>query len=171
MHILLLLVPDSIILIVIPLNALGTEQEAMIRSLSPSANPIFVHRKNISSEKLLHAIQRGEFTHIIIRGPTTVECNACGTSKAKHKIRRVPGEIEEEQGVRLAIDFHDFETSSISGFKCLMLVTDRYSGVLWDYYLTDRKQETILHALQHLFKYLDRQFGIRRGRLSVTMRY
>ncbi|EED19147.1 hypothetical protein TSTA_024690 [Talaromyces stipitatus ATCC 10500] len=65
------------------------------------------------------------------------------------------------EAMRHLVNFHDFETSSINGFKCLILVTDRYSGLIWDYYLTDWKQETILMALQHLFNYLDRQYKIK----------
>ena len=44
-----------------------------------------------------------------IKGITTVECDACATSKAKHQIRRFPREINEGLGKRIAIDFHDFE--------------------------------------------------------------
>jgi hypothetical protein len=100
-------------------------------------------------------------TGVRLKGPTTVQCEACGTSKAKRTIRRYPRHIEQLPGVRLALDFHDFEASSINNFKCLMLVTDRYSGLIWDYYLSDRQQGTILLALQHLFNYLDRQYKIK----------
>ena len=41
------------------------------------------------------------------------------------------------------------------GYKCLLLVTDRWSGLSWDYYLTDHKSATILAALQHLFGVLE----------------
>ena len=42
-----------------------------------------------------------------------------------------------------------------------MLVIDRFSGLMWDYYLTDRKQTTILQALKHFFGFLRRQFSIK----------
>jgi hypothetical protein len=43
----------------------------------------------------------------------------------------------ERAGARLAIDFHDFE-ESIGNYTSVMLVTDRFSGYIWDFYLQDR---------------------------------
>jgi hypothetical protein len=60
-----------------------------------------------------------------IKGITTVECNACGTSKAKRQIRRFPREISEGLGLgkRIAIDFHDFEEDE-DKYSSLMLITN-----------------------------------------------
>jgi hypothetical protein len=93
-----------------------------------------------------------------IRGPTTVECDACGQGKAKRKIRRAPKDLHEGPGYRLAIDFHDFNQAK--GFTSLMLITDRWSGLCWDYYLSDRTAKTIITVLKHLFGTLKRQFNI-----------
>jgi hypothetical protein len=60
-----------------------------------------------------------------IRGPTTVECDACGQGKAKRQVRRAPRDLHEGPGYRLAIDFHDFNRG-YGGFNSLMLVTDRW---------------------------------------------
>ncbi|KAF7173426.1 hypothetical protein CNMCM6106_007498 [Aspergillus hiratsukae] len=95
-----------------------------------------------------------------IKGLKTVQCEACGTSKAKRRIRREPREIEEEPGIQLALDFHDYDTG-YGGYKCQLLITDRWSGFMWDYYLTDHKSETILAVLKHLFGTLERQYQIR----------
>jgi Reverse transcriptase (RNA-dependent DNA polymerase) len=94
-----------------------------------------------------------------IRGPTTVECDACGQGKMKRRIRRAPRDLHEGPGYRLAIDFHDFNRG-YGGFNSLMLVTDRWSGLYWDYYLSDRKAKTIISALKHLFGTLKRQCSI-----------
>jgi Reverse transcriptase (RNA-dependent DNA polymerase)/GAG-pre-integrase domain len=85
----------------------------------------------------------------------TVNCDACGMAKAKRRIRREPREFKEEPGVQLALDFHDYVDDGYGGYKCLLLVTDRWSGLSWDYYLTDHKSATILAALQHLFGVLE----------------
>jgi hypothetical protein len=69
-----------------------------------------------------------------IKGITTMECEACGTSKAKRQIRRSLREISEGPGKRIAIDFHDFEEDE-DKYKSLMLITDRWSGYMWDFYL------------------------------------
>lgn len=96
-----------------------------------------------------------------IKGLKTVECDACGTSKAKRQIRREPREFKEEPGVQLALDFHDYEDGGYGGFTCLLLITDRWSGFSWDYYLTDHKSTTIMEALKHPFGTLERQYQIR----------
>src|SRR5215471_21294033 len=89
----------------------------------------------------------------------TVECDACGTSKAKRRIQQEPRQLPEKPGVQLALDFHDHE-DGYGGYKCQLLITDRWSGLMWDYYLTDHKSETILGALQHLLGTLERQYQI-----------
>src|SRR5204863_1369495 len=94
-----------------------------------------------------------------IRGPTTVECDACGIAKAKEQIHRQPRELLEGPGERLAVDFHDFE-EGLGGFKSMMLVSDRWSGLAWDYYLQDRKASSIITAFDSIFGILSNQFGI-----------
>jgi hypothetical protein len=78
----------------------------------------------------------GAIEHIVncsqgvrLRGPTTVECDTYGVSKIKRQIRREPREPPERPGERLAVDFHDFQ-EGIGGYTSLMLVTDRYLGLI-----------------------------------------
>jgi hypothetical protein len=59
-----------------------------------------------------------------IKDITTVECDTCGTSKAKRQIRRYLKEISEGPGMRIAIDFHDFEEDE-NDYSSLMLITDQ----------------------------------------------
>jgi hypothetical protein len=89
-----------------------------------------------------------------------VQCDACGQSKIKRQIRRTPKDLREGPGYRLAIDFHDFNPGK-GGFNSLMLVTDRWSGYCWDYYLSNREADTIITALKRLFGLLLRQFNIK----------
>jgi hypothetical protein len=96
-----------------------------------------------------------------IKGLKTVECDACGTSKAKRQIRREPRDFKEEPGVQLALDFHDHKDGGYGGYKCQLLVTDRWSGLMWDDYLTDHKSNTILKALIHLFGTLEHRYQLR----------
>jgi hypothetical protein len=96
-----------------------------------------------------------------IRGPTTVECEACGLTKASRQIHRERRDRGEEPGERISIDFHDFEESGQGKFTRLLLITDRWSGYMWDYYLTSKKAKAIKRALEHLFNYLHNQYKIR----------
>ena len=92
-----------------------------------------------------------------IRGPTTTQCDGCATAKIKRKIRRAPRNDRGSlvPGQRLAIDFHDFEEGR--GFKSAMLVTDRCSGFIWDFYFDKRTAKAIITALSYLFDLLQSQ--------------
>ena len=72
-----------------------------------------------------------------IKGITTVQCDGCGLGKKRRRVRREQRDIEGGPGMRLAVDFHDFEPDP-HGYKSLMLVTDRWSGYMWDYYMERR---------------------------------
>jgi hypothetical protein len=93
-----------------------------------------------------------------IKGITTVECDGCGLGKAHRMVRREPRDVEGGPGMRLAVDFHDFEPDS-HGYQSLMLVTDRWSGYIWDYYLERRTASAIIGALEHLRRLLHTQYG------------
>ncbi|KJZ70533.1 hypothetical protein HIM_10077 [Hirsutella minnesotensis 3608] len=95
-----------------------------------------------------------------IKGLTTVACDHCGVSKAKRQVSRKPRDRGNAPGQRLAIDFHDLDEDH-EGRGSAMLVTDRWSGYIWDFYLTDRKAETIKEALEILFGILDRRYQIK----------
>ena len=90
---------------------------------------------------------------------TTVDCDACACAKAKQLISREPRDDVLKAGTRLAIDFHDFE-DDVEGYSSLMLVTDRYSGFIWDFYLKDRKSDTIIEAFEMLFGILKTQYQV-----------
>jgi hypothetical protein len=95
-----------------------------------------------------------------IKGITTVECNACGTCKAKRQIRRFPREIHEGPGKRIAIDFHDFEKDE-DNYNSLMLITDRWSGYMWDFYLQDRSAASINTVLNTFLGLLKNQYDLK----------
>jgi superfamily II DNA helicase RecQ len=65
MQVLPCLIPRSIILIILPLLALGFEQEEKIRRLGRFARPVFVHGDNVNSPNLLQDVQQGKYTHIL----------------------------------------------------------------------------------------------------------
>jgi hypothetical protein len=94
------------------------------------------------------------FKGVRIRGPITVECEARGISKAKRQIRREDRQILEGPGERLAIDFHDCEPR-LDDYTSTILITDRWSSFIWDFYLQDRTAQSIITALDSLFGILD----------------
>ena len=108
-------------------------------------------------EALRHLV--GQSRGVKIKGIPTVECDACGVAKVKRQVRRQRRAPPEKAGIRLAIDFHD--VSGDPDYTSAMLVTDRYSGYIWDYYLPDRTGPTVINALEHLFATLERQLQCR----------
>ena len=70
-------------------------------------------------EHLVHSTQG-----VRIKGPTTIQCDACGVSKAKRQIRRRLREHNEGSGLRLALNLHPFE-EGYNSYKYLLLITDR----------------------------------------------
>ncbi|RYP32481.1 hypothetical protein DL768_011137 [Monosporascus sp. mg162] len=91
-----------------------------------------------------------------LKGPTTVECQACGKAKAKRQIRREPREGASRSGQRIAIDFTDFEEDP-EGYRYVMFATDRYSGYIWDIYLKNREQDTLITAFRYFLGVLKNQ--------------
>ncbi|RYO84351.1 hypothetical protein DL764_009346 [Monosporascus ibericus] len=91
-----------------------------------------------------------------LKGPTTVECQAYGKAKAKRQIRREPREGASRSGQRIAIDFTDFEEDP-EGYRYVMFATDRYSGFIWDTYLKNREQDTLITAFRYLLGVLKNQ--------------
>ena len=102
-------------------------------------------------------------TGVKIKGLRTIDCNACAQAKIHRTVHREPRTRSYEAGVRLAIDFHDFEKTESDGtqFVSVMLVTDRYSGFVWDFYLPNREARTIAIGLEWLLRILDRQYQIK----------
>ena len=64
-----------------------------------------------------------------IKGLTIVEYDAYAYAKIKRQIQRLSRRLPDRPGIRLAIDFYDFEATSL-GYSSVMLVTDRYSGLI-----------------------------------------
>ena len=57
------------------------------------------------------------------------------------------------------MDFYKFKPNKKKD-KQLMLIVDRYLGILWDYYLPDRTAVNILKALKYFFSLLKTQFSV-----------
>ena len=82
------------------------------------------------------------------RAPTMTECDNCGTAKMTRRIRRQPrhdGSLTP--GQVLAIDFHDY-TKDDQGFSSAMLITDRATGFVWDYYFQKRTAREVIDVLR-----------------------
>jgi hypothetical protein len=76
-------------------------------------------------------------------------------------VRRAPRTNNEGPGERIAIDFHSYEDRSSTKEKSQMLVTDRFSRFLWDFYHKDnRPAKTIILFLGTIVRFLKKQYNI-----------
>jgi hypothetical protein len=93
-----------------------------------------------------------------IKGVTTTECDSCAKGKMHRQNRRAPRSLADfRPGEKLALDFHDFEPDE-EGYDSLLLIVDRVSGRMWDFYLQDRRTDTVIAALDNLIRMLERQY-------------
>jgi hypothetical protein len=94
-----------------------------------------------------------------IKGIPTVKCDHCAVAKAKRQIRREPRRLDDGPGRRIAIDFHDMDGDE-DGFGSSMLITDRWSGYIWDFYLTERTAVAIIATLDMFLNLLKKQYKL-----------
>ena len=59
----------------------------------------------------------------------------------------------------MAIDLFDFK-EGLQGYRYLLLITDRWSGLVWDYYLTSRESESINPAINYFLNTLEKQYQL-----------
>jgi hypothetical protein len=99
-----------------------------------------------------------------VRGPALVEYEECAKSKMMKQIRRAPRPVDESDlspAYRISLDIHDFKTLGKAKVRHLLLLTDRYSGYHWDYYLPKRESSFIVACLDDFLKQMDRQNGLK----------
>ncbi|KAF4435725.1 putative retrotransposon HobS hobase [Fusarium austroafricanum] len=95
-----------------------------------------------------------------IKGPTTVECDVCGLGKMKRQEHREPRERASKPGERVSIDFHDYP-QGLNGYTSCAIITDRNSGMCWDYYFMSRYDENLLAMLQHFVQMLEIMYEVK----------
>ena len=91
-----------------------------------------------------------------IRGPTTVQCDACGIAKVKQRIRRAHREGTHKAAQRWAFDIVPFEGDS-EGFRKILLIVDQDSGLARGYFIKDAQTGTLKPLLQRILGEIERQ--------------
>ncbi|KJZ69437.1 hypothetical protein HIM_11166 [Hirsutella minnesotensis 3608] len=94
-----------------------------------------------------------------VQGPITVECEDCATSKAKRIIsRRSPQRKASRPFWRIYIDVFTLKVG-YNGKRCVMLIKDDYTNMIYIYLLDDQTKESVLSALKSFEVYVQRQFS------------
>ncbi|KAJ3554331.1 hypothetical protein NPX13_g10642 [Xylaria arbuscula] len=88
------------------------------------------------------------------------DCDACAQAKLRRQVRRTERIRPSKPGIRIAIDFHDFEKTTYSN-NSMMIATDRYSGYTWDHFFKNRQTESVIAALERLIKHLWNRYQVK----------
>ena len=99
---------------------------------------------------------------VALRGPKTTECQFYSQAKIQKQIsRRPPGREIEWPCQEIHIDWTDLETS-YDGFVRIMFITDRFSGMVFSYFMSTHGQEKEnLRILKDFVGWMDKRFGLK----------
>ncbi|KAE9572511.1 hypothetical protein CGMCC3_g11506 [Colletotrichum fructicola] len=115
-------------------------------------------------EAIRHLVGSSRGVRLLTGGSaiSTIDCDACGTSKLHRQVRRAVKEalLREKPADRIAIDFHDYD-EGYEGYRYTLLVTDRSSSYTWDFYLTRRTTDVLLTVITDFLTLLSTQYGAR----------
>ena len=92
-----------------------------------------------------------EKINIKMKGLNTVQCDQCGQTKVKKRLNRVEKYREKRKVKRIAINIHDIKRV-YNGNIVLLLFTDKYSGLIWDYYLLNKIVKSLVKCIKYLLK-------------------
>ncbi|KAJ3454388.1 hypothetical protein MRS44_018282 [Fusarium solani] len=75
-----------------------------------------------------------------IKGPTTVQCTACGTGKATEIIsRRESSDRSRQPFYRIFVDIFEFP-AAFNGHRYVLLITDEFSGMMFSWSLASKTE-------------------------------
>ena len=161
---------DQNVLEYVPLDIHRPTHDFVFKAHQSSRTPVSKRRPRPTTAQIWHerlghpnpeALQRlvNASIGVRVKGPTTVQCDQCGTAKAKRIVSRAPRYHGEFPGQRVAVDLHDF-TNGYDGSTTLLLITDRMTMVMWDYYLTDHTADSILMSFHHFLQLVKSHYNV-----------
>jgi GAG-pre-integrase domain len=99
---------------------------------------------------------------VALRGPSITECKACSLAKIKQQIlRRPPERTLTAPCQEISIDWTDLE-GAYDGFVRVMFITDRYSGMVFPYFMSTHGQENEnLRIIKDFVNWMEKKFGLK----------
>ena len=101
---------------------------------------------------------------VVLRGPSTSKCEFCSRGKIRKQISRRPPAPEREVNrpcQEIHIDWTDLETSH-EGYVRVMFITDRYSGMVFPYFMsTHGEEKENLRVLKDFVTWMKERFGLK----------
>jgi hypothetical protein len=103
------------------------------------------HPEPSALEHLINA-----FKGMKIKGPTTVQYKAYALAKIRKQIRRAPRKFDENLRKRIAVNFHNY-TPGINEYTFQVILTNRATGYVWNYYFVTRKFANLIKMFNAFF--------------------
>src|SRR6266487_639171 len=99
---------------------------------------------------------------VALRGPSTTECKVCSLAKIKRQISRwLPDRTLIKSCQEVHIDWTDLETA-YEGFVRVMFITDRFSGMVFPYFMsTHGEEKENLRVLKDFVNWMSKKFGLK----------
>jgi hypothetical protein len=107
------------------------------------------HSEPSALEHLVNAFKRMK-----IKGPIIIQYETCVLTKIRKQIRRAPRESNESSKKRIAVDFHDY-APGINEYIFQMILTNRATGYVWDYYFVIRKSADLIRIFDAFFNIME----------------
>jgi hypothetical protein len=85
-----------------------------------------------------------------IKGPIIIQYKACALAKIRKQIRQAPRKFDESSGKRIAVNFHNY-ASGINEYTFQVILTNRATGYVWDYYFVTRKSADLIKMFGAFF--------------------
>jgi hypothetical protein len=90
------------------------------------------------------------FKRMKIKGPTIIQYKAYALAKIRKQIRRAPRKSNENSGKRIAVNFHNY-APGINEYTSLVILTNRATSYVWDYYFVTRKSANLIRMFDAFF--------------------
>jgi hypothetical protein len=90
------------------------------------------------------------FKGMKIKGFIIVQYEACALAKIRKQIRQALREFNESLGEFIAVDFHDY-ASGINEYTFQVILINRATGYVWDYYFVTRKSADLIRMFDAFF--------------------
>jgi hypothetical protein len=94
------------------------------------------------------------FKRIKIKGLIIVQYETCALAKIRKQIRRAPRKSDENPGKHIAVDFHNY-ASGINEYTSQMILTNRATGYVWNYYFVTRKSANLIRMFDTFFNIME----------------
>jgi hypothetical protein len=103
------------------------------------------HPEPSALEHLINAFERMKIKGLII-----IQYKACALAKIRKQIRRAPREFNESLEKRIAVNFHNY-APGINEYTFQVILTNRATGYVWDYYFVTRKSADLIRMFDAFF--------------------